>query len=160
MGVQIPTWLLGRHVTSCTIRWQVPDGSGVLGNGTGSTQTLTGLIDELNYAGHDDGEDVAPLNATYRNQETLERNDTIVVSEILRQPAASSLLALVYENADNADYAIFTFTRGGNSFSMIAYIDSYVETSRRGKNTGRMTLLHACAIDSVTGLELQNPTYS
>jgi hypothetical protein len=154
----IPTPLLGRHVTSVTARWQTPDANGLLGNGTSSVQTITGIVDGVEIQGTNQTETINNLTSFRENEVVIESADSIVLTEIMRDGinvANVNVLAALWMNADSADYCLVTLARGGNSFTFYGMMSDYSESIRKGKNVARLTLQMA-DIDAATA----NPAYA
>jgi hypothetical protein len=154
----IPTPLLGRHVSSVTVRWQTPDANGLLGNGTSTTQTITGIIDGVEIQGTNQTETINNLTSTRENEVVIESADSIVLTEIMRDginAANVNVLAAIWTNADSADYCLVTIARGGNSFTFYGLMSDYSESIRKGKNTARMTF-QMIDIDA----SMANPVYA
>jgi hypothetical protein len=154
----IPIWLLGRHTTLVTARWQTPDANGLLGNGTSSTQTITGLVDSVEYNGQNTTETINCLISFRENEVVTEHNDTFVLTEVMRDGIAgtsTNVLASLWMNADSADVCLITLTRGGNSYAAYMCMQDYSESIRKGKCVARMTLTQVDIDPSVS-----NPSYT
>lgn len=169
----IPLWLLGRHVTSVTARWQVVSAVGVLGNGASAVETLTGVADSIQYNGSRTTEMINSLTSTRENEVVIEADDSFVITEIMRNKDDASysltapqynILAKLWANADSADYVLFTLTRGGtgvsggpggNSYTFYAVMSAYSEAIRKGKNVAQMTI-QVIDIDAT----IANPAYA
>jgi hypothetical protein len=165
----IPLWLVGRHVTSVTARWQTVSAAGVLGNGTSAVETLTGVVDQIQYSGERTTEMINSLTSIRENEVTIESDDSVILTEIMRNNDAAAapqynILAKLWTNVDSADHILFNFTRGGtglsggpggNSYLMYGVMTSYRESIRKGKNVAQLTIQ---MID--IGNATANPTYA
>lgn len=156
----IPLWLLGRHVTSVVAALQEASNTdGTLQNlkvGTPvATDTATlvggspavGLIDECEIRKSKVSENINSVVRTQAHHVAISEDDSIILTEILRQGSSTCLLANLWfsTTTPTAGYQTtrivsFTFTRGGNKWTGFLKMTDYAESFSRGKNVGRMTL--------------------
>jgi hypothetical protein len=152
----IPIWLIGRNVTSVAITPQVANAAGLLSNSTVGQKTITTVVDEINYGGQITTQEISALTASRENPVPIEQDDTLVITEILRQAAGSNNLAACWNGSDNPDVALFQFTRGGNACSFYGLMSDLEYDVEKGKSVVRMTLK---IVDTGAGIN-QNPAYS
>jgi hypothetical protein len=155
----IPIPLLGRHITSVTARWQLADSAGLLGNGTGSLQTLTGVLSGIEPAFENLTEEINVLTDTVDNEVAVEQDDVYVLTEVVRNGASSSyepILPALWFNADSADHVLLTIIQGGMTTTFYAVMTEIdFPELRKGKNECRMTIR---TVD--VGAATANPSYA
>jgi hypothetical protein len=118
------------------------------GSSTAAVPTITaiqGLCDEIENRPTREEEEISALNDTHANHVVLAQDWTLVVTEILRQGVNTCLWANLWNAVDGAQnlskIVRATFARSGNKWTGYALMKSYPEMIRRGKTTGRMTLV-------------------
>lgn len=158
----LPIWLTGKGMSSLTVRFQLPAADGTIGNGTSSSVDITGLVDEWDYNGEHTTQNVVAINSTRENEVVVEIDDSFVVTEIMRSYQNLNLLAALWYNADNADYCLFTVTRGGNTWQFLGVMLDYEEIPSKPKSVARLTIGMASigASNTDPGNNTANPSYS
>ncbi len=165
MALVTPPWLLGKHLTSVTARYQVADATGTITDGASTLRTFTGIIDGISYAGRDDEEDIAALTSEYENPMSVQTNDSFTLTEIMRNSAGNNWLASFRMNTELAtggQYVLLTFVRGGtNSFTFYGLMSNYRESARQGKSVAMMDLQIIDILDTtpIPDVALPNPAY-
>lgn len=135
----VPTWLIGKYVTSITIIGLAASSTGAL-SATG-TYALTGLLDEITPTATNDTENIVPLDVRQNNEVIVGTGQSLTLVEILNQQWSGGVVGnCLAQVAYNNDYAQFTFTRGGIPFTEIYVIGEYAESIRRGKSVGTLTV--------------------
>lgn len=134
MANQIPAWLTGAGVTSIVIIPLTvnPDGSFT----DGTSQSLTGRLDEILLEQENDLVDVTPMDVRQKNEVIVESGTNLVLIEILAAVGGCILSAV----GNSSDYVQAGFARGGHSYSGTFVIKSYKETIHKGKSVGVLTL--------------------
>lgn len=137
----IPLWLIGRTVTAVVVTPQIANSAGVLSNSVLGAQSFTTVVDEIQYSGSVTTAEISALTAARQNPVVIEEDGTMVVTEIMRSAAGSVIAAAIW-TATTGDpaWALFQFSRGGNSISMYGLLTRYEETVTRGKSVARLTI--------------------
>lgn len=136
----IPLWLLGRNVSSVVITPQIADSGGVLSNAALGAVTITTTVDEIGYSGRRTTQEISALTATRRHNMEIERDDSLVLTQIMRAAAGSNTLAAAWTGGDAPDWALVSVTRGGNTIAFIGLMVRLEETVAKGKSVARLTL--------------------
>lgn len=136
----IPLWLVGRHITAVVVTPQVANSAGVLSDAALGAQSFTALIDGIQYSGSVTTQEISAITSPRLNHVPIEQDDTMVVSEIMRSAAGSVLATACWTAAGNPDWALFAFSRGGNSISMYGLMTRVEEGVTRGKCVARLTI--------------------
>jgi hypothetical protein len=154
--------LRGRDVYSLTARGQIADAAGAITN-SGSSQNFHAIVDSVEYRGRAITEDIAPITSPYENNVVVEKDDQVVLREILRTGTDSQLLALTFFLA-NTDFILFTLQRGypatfgaGGQVATITFYGTqaqYREVWQKGKVVGELTI----AMIDIT--DQNNPLYA
>lgn len=133
----IPTWLVGSHVTAISITPLTVAGDGSFTLGT--TQSLTGHLDEITLEQFNETENIAPMDVRQNNEVITGSGANLILIEILSSSGGNFLAA-----AGNAnDYVQASFARGGKSFTGQFVVKNYSEGLRRGKSVGTLRLAPA-----------------
>jgi hypothetical protein len=149
----IPLWLIGRNVTSVVITPLVADSAGLLSAAALGAQTVTAIVDEIQYSGATTTQEISALTSRRRNEVPLERDDQLVFTEICRSAAGSVIAAAIWTAADLPDWALFQATRGGNSVAFYGLATRYEEDVQKGKSVARITL-------RIVNAAVTNPAYT
>jgi hypothetical protein len=158
----LPIWMLGRNVTSVSAVLQTIAADGTLadsGTGADTAALLTttgsstagppptiahtvGLIDGLELRKTKTTENISAINRNRANHVPVSRRHNLVLTEILRQGAAQSLLANLWFSTTSLTARVvkLTFARAGNKHTLYGLMTDYTERIVRGKNVGRMTI--------------------
>lgn len=154
--------LRGRDVYALTARGQTADAAGTLSN-SGSSQNFLAIVDEVSYRGRAITELIQPITGTRENNVIVERDDQVILREILRTGQDNQLLALTFY-LSNTDFILFNLTRGypstfgaGGQVASITFYGTqlqYREVWTKGKCTGELTV----AMIDVT--DQANPLYA
>jgi hypothetical protein len=104
----------------------------------GSAVSFTAIVDEISYSGRVTTAEISPLVTNRRNEVPIEEDHTLSLIEIMRNGAALNLGALLWTGA--TEYALFTFSRGGNSYSAYGVLDSYSETVTKTRSTATLSI--------------------
>lgn len=161
MPVVIDPWLTGPGITAVTVKLKVADAAGAFTDGVLAIQTLTGVIDDISPRGVNTLQNITPLTSAFENEVAVERADTFSLTEIMRAAPTLNLLRNVWDSAEaGGDYALVTFTAGGNTVTYTGLFSNYRETGQKGKNTAMMDLLLIDTLDSGTGASIENPAYA
>jgi len=141
---QIPVWLIGKNVSSVTARIETVGADGTLTLATPNL-TTTGVVDEIDYNGRQTTENVVALTSIRENTVPVEVDDQFVLTEILQAGSGSrNFLSQLWNNTaatPASPYVRLSITRGNNTWAGDFLMSEYVESFRKGKSTGRMTLL-------------------
>ena len=147
----IPTWLIGKYVTSISVQPLTPNlSTGLLGPLTISGLTafvMTGQLDEITPTSANDTENIVPLDVRQNNEVIIGSGTSLTLVEILNQNLYTSTNGpgtfagnVLMQLAARADYAFITFTRGGSIWSSYFVVGEYGQSIRRGKSVGTMSL--------------------
>lgn len=142
----VPTWLTGRHVTTCSITPQTVAANGTLTAGTSSS--LVGTLDEITLDSTPELEEISPMDTLFQNNVILKNATRITLTQILKSNGTNLLTAA----ANAADVFAVVITRGGQTWTFYGTRGAYSEGLRRGRSTCSLTLE---MIDITTA----NPTY-
>lgn len=152
----------GRDVYALTARGQTADAAGALSN-VGSSQSYLAIVDEVAYRGRAITELIQPITGTRENNVIVEKDDQVVLREILRTGQDSQLLALTFYLA-TADFILFNLQRGypatigaGFQVASITFYGtqmSYREVWTKGKCTGELLIASIDVTDQL------NPLYA
>lgn len=151
----------GRDVYALTAQGQTADLDGVLAN-SGASQNFLAIVDEVAYRGHALTELIQPLTGQRENHVIVEKDDQVVLREILRTGQDNQLLALTFYLA-STDFILFNIRRGypasfgtGQAASITFYgiQQQYREVWTKGKCTGELVI---ASIDVTSQL---NPLYA
>ena len=135
----IPNWLIGRNVTSVAVTPQIADSAGLLSASAVGAQTFTTIVDEIQNTGAITTQEISALTARRRNEVLIEEDDSLVLTEIMRSSAGSVLAAACWTAADEPDWGLIVFTRGGNAVTFYAAMVGYEEDVQKGKSVARLT---------------------
>lgn len=164
MASIIPNWLHGWDVTTVTIRYQVAASTGILGNGSSATKTLTGVIDAIEYDGEDVEEEIAPLTSRYENTVAIATNDRVRLVEIAANNITNgNFLPGAHRNGETGgEYAIFAFTRGAHTITYTGTMGAIETSVRMGKSVHVLDLALLDIYDEATTPDapLPNPIYA
>lgn len=108
----IPPWLLGIHLTACSITPQSVASDGTLTAGT--TNSVIAVINAVRFRQRPTKDNITPVNTRRANNIIIEDNSSIEVECILKANAANALLTL------SATYDVFavSFTRGTETITL------------------------------------------
>jgi len=173
-----PRWQRGADLYACRITPLAADALGALAVGAGGeivellpkSSTNAGVLDDITYNARSVTEDIAPLTSPSENNVEVERDDSVLLTEIMRPYIGQNLLAAAMVNAlvgaAPAEYLKLEIFRGQDHASagtnkvtkleMYTSMMEYRETVRKGKSTCQMTLGLMEAGASLS----PNPTYS
>ena len=158
---RVPVWLLGRHLSLCTLEIGLASPAGDIGFGTPGV--LTGLIDQVTVTPQFTTENIVPVTSFRENAVAVEQADTMELVEIMRArksvaPAADfdpNFLGKAWSFAQLAttpsEYARVIINFGGMSWSAIGLMADYNEQPRKGKTVARLLLEEIDPIDSDGG---------
>mgnify|MGYP003393792192 CR=1 FL=1 len=142
MALTIAPLLHGWDVTSVTVRYQVADAAGTLGDGASATKTLTGVIDAIEYEGEDTEEEISPLTSRYENSHAIATNDRLRLVEIASNSIAGNYLPGLKQNGvAGGEFAIFAFVRSGHSVTLTGTMGELRTSVRQGKSVHTLDLL-------------------
>ena len=134
MALFLPVWCMGWDVTSVTVRYQLADSSGILGNGTGSLFTITGVIDALEVISEDTEEEISPFTSRYENSVAVAVADRYRWVEIAGNNANYNFLPRLFNNSQSAEQILGTIARSGNSLQYVGTMGELRESVRMGKS--------------------------
>jgi|GEM_PF-2578098 len=134
MATQIPDWLTGAGVIAIVITPLTVANDGTFTVGT--TQSLTGHLDEITLEQYNQLENITPLDSRQDNEVIVASGTNLNLYEILSR-ANGNFLSLV---GNGTDYVQAGFSRGGKSFAGTFVVRSYKESLRRGKSVGILSL--------------------
>jgi hypothetical protein len=157
--MKLPIWLIGKNVTSVVARIATVDAAGTITDSTPNL-TITGVVDEVDYAGRQSSESVVNLTSIRENLVPTEVDDQFVLTEILQAGTGTrNFLSQLWHNATPSPYVKLTLTRGNNTWTFYGVMSEYVESYRKAKSTGRMTLMQIDLMN--TGVnDAANPAYA
>ena len=160
MATSIPNWLLGRDITTVTIRYQVADSAGVLGNGSSTLKTLTTIIDAIEFSSTDEDEEISALTSQYEHFVSIRTSDQLTLTQIMIAADGLNSLAEIWMNAEaGGDFAVASFLRGGtNGIALTGTFSNYRESIRQGKSVAMLDLLVVDTFD--TGVPSANAAYT
>jgi hypothetical protein len=151
----IPPWATGRQYTALTVQPLKADINGVLTT-NGSALSFLTILEGFSYAGEDTVEPINAAGATVENEVGVERNDSWVLSEIMRRGQAQCNLTTIWENTGRTEYAKITYTRSGNS--MVAYV--LMEDLRESGGAGKWVASLQFSFVDAGGDVTANPSYT
>lgn len=166
MASQLPVWCMGWDVGPVTIRFQVADASGVLGNGSpaSSARALTGVIDAIEVISEDLEEEISPLTSRLENSVAIATNDRIRLVEICSNNiTGGNWLSEAFNNGQaGGEYAIAAFTRSGNSVTFTGTMGELREDVRMGKSVMTLEMGIADVYDNTPNPDVPaaNPVYA
>jgi len=152
----IPTWLLGKHLTSVVLTPQAVAADGTLSDsGSNTAQTVTARVRRIRLNSSVMTEDIRPVNSVRANNVVTGFDHTITLSVLMRpkstSPAvvSSPLASLAYAASDN-EIVKCTFTRGTSAWSGYFTVADYTEgVESFGANESELTLRQ---VDDGTGV--------
>lgn len=164
MASIIPNWLHGWDITTVTVRYQVAASTGILGDGSSTLRTLTGIIDAIEYDGEDTEEEIAPLTSRYENSVSIMVNDRVRLVEIAASNLANgNFLPQTHRNGQaGGDYAIFSFVRGANTITLTGSMGELSMSIREGKSVHTLELAILDIYDDTPNPDVPatNPVYA
>lgn len=166
MASIIPNWLHGWDVTSVTIRYQVAAVTGILGDGSSTLRTLTGVVDAIEYDGEDTEEEIAPLTSRYENSVSILVNDRVRLVEIAANNLTNgNFLPQAHRNGEaGGEYAIFSFVRGANTITLVGTMGELSMSIRQGKSVHTLDLafldIYTDEMDPTPDTVATNPVYA
>lgn len=151
----IPMWLIGAANT--TLTWTPCDlaSNGVLTIDAGGAISLYGQVDEWSIDLSKTEENISPMHYHRANWVTIETDQTVEITEILKSGSAN-LLAGIFLASAWSEYGIFTAMRGLGTYVSLLKTSRYRETIRKGKSVGVMTA--RMVLDLTPGVP--NPEYT
>lgn len=139
---QVPTWLLGKHVTALTAAGVTLDANGNTTTSSSSSsnpQSISGRIDGIELTQSNTTENIQSIDRRPANYVITESETSMTLTEILRSNDSVSTPTNVLAHLGNTfDYALINLTRGGLTFGFYCVIGSYSETINKGKSTGKL----------------------
>lgn len=153
--------LRGRDIYTLTAQGAIANSLGVL-SASGANQSYHAICDGVSYRGRNVPEQIASITSPYENNFIVERDDSVVLTEILRLGLDQQLAALTFFLA-GTDFTYFVLQRGypaGSTGVAVATIQfygvmsGYREMWHKGKCTGELTINQIALIDQ------NNPLYS
>jgi hypothetical protein len=130
----IPNWLVGRHVTACTLTPQT-NTAGTLADTT-PVATMFGHVDEIDIDGTKTTENIKPMNTIRRNMVTIDVGTQMTVTEILKS-SGTNLLPQAWNGSP--EYFKLLVTRGAQGHTFYALMTSCREQLRHGKSVAVAT---------------------
>lgn len=154
--------LRGRDVYALTAQGQSANAAGTLST-SGGSQNYHAIVDEVSYRGRSITELIQPITSTRENNVIVEKDDQVILREILRQGQDNQLLALTFYLA-GTDFIAVNLRRGypsnhgagGSTASITFYgtMGEYREVWAKGKCTGELL------IASIDVTDQANPLYA
>lgn len=132
----IPSWLLGRHVTTITVTGVLADN---FGNLTLSTVgSLTGQLASVKIRSTPTKENISSVDSAIAHNVITEENSSLELEEILRLQGAQQVLPFM---AANFTYLKVVFSRAGNTYTYWGSRGEFEDgIESKGKNTCRLNL--------------------
>jgi len=161
--MNIPPWLLGRHVSTIQITPYVLDEDGVL-QADESVSSLIGTIDEIEIDSEVASENISPMDTRTSHHEPVEDDFALVFTEVLKTGNFSdaprtggnfncNVFVRLYTSWD---FFYITISRGTQSWGAWMSRGSYTEGLRKGKSSGRAQARRINVYSS--GIIQANPT--
>jgi hypothetical protein len=122
--------------TSTDIATLANDGSVT---GAAGSSAVFGVVDSVELNSTRTTENIAGCAQYFGNAVRLTRKDSLTVTEVLRTPVGTSLLAAIWYS-NTSRYVRVTFKRGHSSWTFYGIMESYQESLRHGKSTGSMSI--------------------
>lgn len=154
--------LRGQDIYSLTARGQTADSAGLLSN-SGSLQNFHAIVDAVSYRGRSITDMIQPVTALVENHVIVEKDDQVVIREILRRGTDSQLLPLTFYLAAT-DFIVVTLARGypatigaGQSVATVTFYGTMMslgEVWRKGKTTAELV------IGQIDRTDANNPLYA
>jgi hypothetical protein len=148
----LPGWIVGRHLTSCTITPITIDADGAVAEGTGVEMTQYFVVEEIEVNVTRTTENVTTLASFVDSEVVLEQDSTLTIHEVMRKgnsttvtTATGSILPKVFSEGH---YARLEFTHGSNQWTITGVMSDYTEGGRRGKNVCSMTIRQISEADA------------
>lgn len=168
MASIIPDWLHGWNTTTFTIRYQVADATGLLGDGASTLKTLTGVIDGVEVDNKDTAVDISALTSRTENSVAVATDVQMRVMEIASNNITlGNFLPFVFRNASfhaGGDYALFSFVRGANTITFTGTMGELSSSVGPGKNTHSLTLaiadIYTDVADPAPDTPATNPVFA
>lgn len=151
----IPMWLLGGHNTTLTYTPYDLAADGTLTADSGGAISLVGQVDEWSIDLSKTEENISSMHRRRANWVTIEVDQTIEITEILKS-GEPNLLAAIAMSGAWSEYGLFTAVRGAQAWQAVLKVSRYRETVRKGKSVGVMTLR---MVDDIVPGSL-NPSYT
>lgn len=129
----VPTWLTGKHVSSCSITPQSVASDGTLSDGT--LASLTGTLDEITLESSPELEEISPMDTTRNNNVLIKDSFRVTLVQILKSGSANILAAAV---TGSSVFKII-ITRGIHTWTFYGQRSAYTESIRRGRSTASAT---------------------
>jgi len=133
----IPSWLLGRHVTTITVTGATSDiyGTLTLANTFGS---LTGQLASVKIRSTPTKENISSVDSAIAHNVITEENSSLELEEILRLQGTQQVLPFM---AANFTYMRVVFSRAGNTYTYWGSRGEFEDgIESKGKNTCRLSL--------------------
>lgn len=132
----IPSWLLGRHVTTITITGVLSDNFGNLTLST--TGSLTGQLASVKIRSTPTKENISSVDSAIAHNVITEENSSLELEEILRLQGAQQVLPFM---AASFSYMKVVFSRAGNTYTYWGSRGEFEDgIESKGKNTCRLNL--------------------
>lgn len=132
----IPSWLLGRHVTTITVTGVLADNFGNLTLST--TGSLTGQLASVKIRSTPTKENISSVDSAIAHNVITEENSSLELEEILRLQGSQQVLPFM---AANFTYLKVVFSRAGNTYTYWGSRGEFEDgIESKGKNTCRLNL--------------------
>ena len=132
----IPSWLLGRHVTTITVTGVLADNFGNLTLST--TGSLTGQLASVKIRSTPTKENISSVDSAIAHNVITEENSSLELEEILRLQGTQQVLPFM---AANFTYMRVVFSRAGNTYTYWGSRGEFEDgIESKGKNTCRLSL--------------------
>lgn len=132
----IPSWLLGRHVTTITVTGVLADNFGNLTLST--TGSLTGQLASVKIRSTPTKENISSVDSAIAHNVITEENSSLELEEILRLQGAQQVLPFM---AASFSYMKVVFSRAGNTYTYWGSRGEFEDgIESKGKNTCRLNL--------------------
>lgn len=132
----IPSWLLGRHVTTITVTGVLADNFGNLTLST--TGSLTGQLASVKIRSTPTKENISSVDSAIAHNVITEENSSLELEEILRLQGSQQVLPFM---ATYFSYMRVVFSRAGNTYTYWGSRGEFEDgIESKGKNTCRLSL--------------------
>jgi hypothetical protein len=150
----VPTWMLGKHVTTVVAQIQTVASDGTLSDAGGASDVASlavssgvlgsgltfsvALVDEVEFSSTKLTENISAIQRPRANMVPYSIRYQFTLTEIMRNGADRCRLAAIFYNGVS-DIVKLTFSRARNTWTVYAVLTSYSESLQRGKNVARLS---------------------
>lgn len=131
---QIPSWLLGRHVTAISVTGATADALGNLSQGT--QKSLQTSLQGVRLSVQRRRDEISAVTSPRANNVYADIDSSVILTEILKRSGENILVAI----ARDYDYVYITFSRNQTWAGYFLVGDYEEAVDNKGRNVGTLSV--------------------